>query len=171
MLDFIIRKPICNTRKKPLVARLAFAIVLAGLSLTVYAGKITSIPSTVAPDPSTLSGVQDRFGGWNLDNVFVNINGSFDEATGAYDFIDDTDLGYRSDVDDGTGGVLGYVLAKDWPVGEPTGIKIVNDDFDAKRATNCVMSTSYLEAMLDENCCRVGTVYVDRMRHCSICHR
>ena len=139
MLDFIIRKPVCNIRKKPLVARLAFAIVLAGLSLTVYAGKITSIPSTVAPDPSTLSGVQDRFGGWNLDNVFVNINGSFDEATGAYDFIDDTDLGYSSDVDGGT------VLAKDWPVGEPAGIKIVNDDFDAKRAPNCIMSTSYLE--------------------------
>jgi len=145
MVDFSIRKPLCNTRKKPLFARLAFAVVLAGLSLSVHAGKITSIPSPVAPDADTRSGVQDRFGGWNLDNVFVNLNGSFDEATGAYVFTDDSDLSYSSDVDDGTGAVLGYVLAKDWPVGEPTGIKIVNDDFDAKRAPNCIMSTSYLE--------------------------
>ena len=145
MVDFSIRKPLCNTRKKPLFARLAFAVVLAGLSLSVHAGKITSIPSPVAPDADTRSGVQDRFGGWNLDNVFVNLNGSFDEATGAYVFTDDSDLSYSSDVDDGTGAVLGYVLAKDWPVGEPAGIKIVNDDFDAKRAPNCIMSTSYLE--------------------------
>ncbi len=144
MVDIVNQEPICKRRKKPLVARLAFTVLLAGLAVTVHAGKITSIPSPVAPDAGTFSGVQDRFGGWNLDNVFVNFNGSFDEATGAYAFTDDTDLSYRSDVDE-SGTVLGYVLAKDWPVGEPTGIKIVNDDFDAKRAANCIMSTSYLE--------------------------
>ncbi|MEH6453575.1 MAG: choice-of-anchor F family protein, partial [Psychromonas sp.] len=42
---------------------------------------------------------------------------------------------------------LGYALAKYWPVGEPSGIKIVNDDFDVnkRKASNCIMSTSYLD--------------------------
>ena len=48
---------------------------------------------------------------------------------------------------------MGIVLAKDWPIGEPPGIKIVNDDtgkIPDGRPTNCIMATSYLDgAFLD----------------------
>ena len=139
---------------KPSVTRLVLAIVLAGLSLATQAGKITSIPSTTVP------GVQDGFGGFNLENISVILNdlsgtgSTFDESTGAYFFDTDSDLSYVSDVyDDVSSNLMGQVLAKPFPVGEPAGIKIVNDDFDVKkgRPTNCIMSTSYLDGhFLDE---------------------
>lgn len=128
-------------------AHSALAILLAVSTTSVQAGMITSISSDTH-DAATFSGVQHGFGGWNLGNINVVVpNGSFDAATGAYQFTDDTDLTYYSEVEDDIGTILGRVLAKDWPVGEPAGIKIVNDDFDVKegRPTNCIMSTSYLE--------------------------
>jgi hypothetical protein len=90
------------------------------------------------------------FGGWNLDNVDIILNGTssfFDETDGSYYFDMDSDLTYLGEVDNGAGTVTGYVLAKDWPVGEPSGIKIVNDDLAVKepKPTNCIMATSYLE--------------------------
>ncbi len=65
----------------------------------------------------------------------VTLNGtgsSFDPTDGTYVWGPDTDYSYQADVYNdynGAGEVLGIVLAKDWPVGEPPGIKIVNDDF------------------------------------------
>jgi hypothetical protein len=64
------------------------------------------------------------FGGWNLDNVDIILNGTssfFDETDGSYYFDTDSDLTYLGEVDNGAGTVTGYVLAKDWPVGEPSG--------------------------------------------------
>ncbi|MBE7527387.1 MAG: hypothetical protein HS120_07525 [Burkholderiales bacterium] len=54
---------------------------------------------------------------------------------------------YRSFVSDGLVTDMGIVLAKDWPIGEPSGIKIVNDDPGIKndKPANCIMSTSYLK--------------------------
>ena len=133
--------------------RLVLAIALAGFSLTAQAGKITSIPSATVP------GVQDGFGGLNFGNVEVILNGAvstFDEATGAYSFdIAGSNFSYESRVfdDDVSTTLMGKALAKDWPVGEPAGIKIVNDDFDVKndKPSNCIMSTSYLDGhFLDE---------------------
>ena len=76
-------------------------------------------------------------------------NSTFNVMTGEYFFSVDSDHTYESRVydDDVQTTLLGKALAKDWPVGEPAGIKIVNDDFDVKegRATNCIMSTSYLD--------------------------
>ena len=147
------KQPVRAIYKKSSVSSLVMAIVLAGLSLTVHAGKITSIPSATVP------GVQDSFGGWNLDNIEVFLNdypnSTFDEATGAYSFSVASDHSYASHVfeDSSNATLMGYVLAKDWPVGEPAGIKIVNDDFDVKspKPTNCIMSTSYLDGhFLDE---------------------
>lgn len=47
---------------------------------------------------------------------------------------------------------MGYVLAKDWPVGEPAGIKVINDDLTVnvpknkeQKPLNCIMATSYLD--------------------------
>lgn len=88
-----------------------------------HAGKITSVPA-----PATDS---EGFGGWNLDNVAINLNGTgseFNELTGGYFFAADSDFTYSGEVDDGSGELMGYVLAKDWPVGEPAGIKVINDD-------------------------------------------
>jgi hypothetical protein len=136
------------------LARTALAIAIAGLVLPVQAGKITSGPSA--------SGAQG-FGGWNLSNVEVVLNGTqgeiesegswFNPETGAYNFADDSDFSYESFVSDGaitsdgTSTRMGIVLAKDWPVGEPAGIKIVNNDPGVKneKPANCIMSTSYLE--------------------------
>jgi hypothetical protein len=94
--------------------------------------------------------------GWNLDNVTVALDGTgstFDPVTGDYFFGPDSDYSYQADVDNGAGEVMGIVLAKDWPIGEPPGIKIVNDDtgkIPDGRPTNCIMATSYLDgAFLD----------------------
>ena len=131
MCDLLVRKPVSSFRRKLLVAKLASTIVLASFALTTQAGKIISIPSS--------SGA-DGFGGLNLDNVEVVLDGTqgtpgdtdswFDPSDGSYNFADDSDFTYLGNVDDGLGAVMGYTLAKDWPVGEPSGIKIVNDDFD-----------------------------------------
>ena len=139
--------------KKHSVIRLALAIVLAGFSLASQADKITSIPSATVP------GIQDGFGGLNFDNITVVLDGAptstFNPLTGAYSFAPDSDFSYESLVyaDNGKTTPMGIALAKDWPVGEPAGIKIINDDTDVKapKPANCIMSTSYIDGnYLDE---------------------
>lgn len=100
-------------------------------------------------------------GGWNLDNVNVRIirsdgssdpDGSFGSDDGSY--VMGTDGLYASDIYNTTyidgaafETLMATVVAKDWPVGEPPGIKIVNDDRNVKapRPENCIISTSYLD--------------------------
>lgn len=129
------------------LARTALAVALTGLALSAQAGKITSMPSA--------SGAPG-FGGWNLSNVEVVLSGTqgpigsadswFDPTTGAYHFAADSDFTYESFVSDGAGNNQGIVLAKDWPIGEPAGVKIINDDPNVKngKPANCIMATSYL---------------------------
>jgi hypothetical protein len=143
MNTLIKENNICNSPKKSSFIILVLIIVLAGFSQTGQAGKIRSI--------SSASGA-DGFGGWNLANVEVILDGAlstFDETTGAYRFSADSSFKYQSHVyDDDVGTTLmAYVLAKDWPIGEPAGIKIVNDDLAVKdgNPTSCIMSTSYLD--------------------------
>lgn len=117
------------------------AAAILGLAGSANAGKITSVPSA--------SGAPG-FGGWNFGNVEVLLNGTgswFDLATGAYAFGPDSDFTYQANLFDRSGTLMGIVLAKDWPVGEPAGIKIVNDDPNAKqdKPANCIMATSYLK--------------------------
>ena len=117
------------------------AAAILGLAGSAYAGKITSVPSA--------SGAPG-FGGWNFGNVKVLLNGTgsrFDPVTGAYLFGPDSDFTYQANMFDRIGTTMGIVLAKDWPVGEPAGIKIVNDDPNAKqdKHANCIMATSYLK--------------------------
>jgi hypothetical protein len=149
MENSIIKRVTRATRKKSPVIRFAFVFALAGLSFTAQAGKITSIPSA--------SGAEG-FAGWNLDNnVEVVLNGTqgvvgdalnswFDELTGDYNFATNSNFSYVANVDDAAGSAMGKVLAKDWPVGEPPGIKVINDDIGVKapRPANCIMATSYL---------------------------
>jgi hypothetical protein len=122
-------------------------ITLMFFSFPIQAGKIISVPSA--------SGAIG-FGGWNIDNVEVILNGTqseingigswFNNENGTYHFADDSDFSYIGNVDDGAGTLMGFALAKEWPVGEPSGIKIINDDLAVKqpKPSNCIMATSYL---------------------------
>ncbi len=144
MENSIIKQLARAKHNKKSVIRFAFVFALAGISFTAQAGKITS--------------GAEGFAGWNLDNnVEVVLNGTqgvvgdalnswFDELTGDYNFATDSDFSYVANVDDAAGTPMGIVLAKDWPIGEPAGIKIVNDDAGVKppKPANCIMATSYL---------------------------
>ena len=134
----------------PIVTRTALALAVAAVSLGVQAGKITSLQTDTAPA---------GFGGWNLNNVEVIVNGTqgepgvsnnlswFDESDGAYSFAIDSDYTYEGLVYDDDDDLMGKVLAKPWPVGEPSGIKVVNDDPAVQngKPANCIMATSYLD--------------------------
>ncbi|MEH6451451.1 MAG: choice-of-anchor F family protein [Psychromonas sp.] len=124
--------------------RITLLAVISAISIPIYAGKIVST--------NAANGAQG-FGGWNLDNVEVLLNGdlpgdsSFNEVDGSYEFPLNSDYTYSSDVSDDDSLMLGQVLAKTWPVGEPSGIKIINNDSGVKngKPENCIMATSYLE--------------------------
>jgi len=143
------------------LSRTISALLLTGLvATTAQAGKIISELGPEYNPPYDSNFRAEGFGGWNLDNVEVVVDGTprtdatpngsfFDESDGSYNFAADSDYTYLGHVyDDVFGGadLMGYVLAKDWPVGEPSGIKIVNDDDDVKdpKPHNCIMATSYL---------------------------
>lgn len=122
-------------------ARRVLAVAILGLAGSAHAGKITSVPSA-----SNAPG----FGGWNLDNVQVILNGTgsgFDPLTGAYFFAEGSNFTYEARAFDRSNTLMGTVLAKPWPVGEPAGIKIVNDDPGTKQGkpAHCIMATSYLK--------------------------
>lgn len=119
----------------PMFQRSAMALAVAAVSLSAQAGKITTDPV--------------GFGGWNLENVEIVINEEgyvFEECCGTYTPPDVESFSYYADVTDGTV-VVAKVLAKDWPVGEPPGIKVVHNDQGVKppKPQNCIMATSYLE--------------------------
>jgi len=129
------------------------------LSTSAYAGKII----TDAPEGAALIGAtsvvntQFGFGGWNFDNVdvrIVNIEdfttptlGSFNTLTGVYAGMG-ADMSFESDIKNSAGVVLGHLHGKDWPVGEPAGIKIINGDTGTNhgKPENCIMTSSYLAA-------------------------
>lgn len=115
-------------------------------------------PSTPDVDESTLAPAA-CIGAWNLDNV--NVNGVrtdtgaestdfFDKLTGLYRAMVEGDSFVsviRSALGD-AGEVMARLTGKDWPVGEPTGIKAVNGDTQTKngKPENCLINTSYLGA-------------------------
>lgn len=117
-------------------------------------------------------------GAWDLGNVDVevvnadniaSIVGTFDSDTGAYTgSAADSSMTYgdsfRSYVKDATGTIrMARVSGKDWPVGEPTGIKaVVNDDGVTNgNPQNCIINTSYLDAVDDINTSTTETSYLD----------
>ena len=114
--------------------------MLMMLALTsAQAGQVVS--TTAAMDHAP-----EGFGAWNLDNVTVTVDGgTFDATTGAYTMGGSGE--YVGEVDDDDGTVTARIGGKTWPVGEPPGIKVVNDDEDVKegKPQNCLMTTSYLE--------------------------
>ena len=141
-----------KTCKKTNLVKMSLAAVLL-LSTAAYAGKIVGVEANtpyVAEEPPKQYG----FGGWNLDNVnvkitdldFVEISKTFNETNGTYDAMVSGDS-FESDILDSEGKVLGRLHGKDWPLGEPSGIKVVNNDHGTAtsgKPANCIMTTSYL---------------------------
>jgi hypothetical protein len=120
--------------------------------------------------------VQFGFGGWDLGNVNVtifevdnesNVTGTFNPVTGTYSAMTAGDTfasyifsdPYNADADPAMV-PTGKLTGKDWPVGEPAGVKVVstvdianNPSFTGAgvpsgsfgRPLSCIMTTSYLE--------------------------
>jgi len=147
-----------NFRSKSKMIGLSI-IACLGLFSSAEAGRIG--PLVDQADPAQSSG----FGGWNLDNVNVkvtdldyNVVGTFDKTDGSYTgTADDGGMTagdtFESDIYDTldtTGNVLVHLHGKNWPVGEPSGVKVMNHtDKDAtisrNRPASCIMTTSFLE--------------------------
>ena len=129
------------------------------LSSGAYAGLIKGANPPLEPlAPDLLR--QFGYGGWNLENVEVKIvndsnfsqeipGSNFDESYGSYTAMDGS-MSFESAISTGTE-VRGLLHGKDWPVGEPAGIKVINGDTLTKhgKAQNCIMTTSYLS--LEDN--------------------
>ncbi len=155
-----------NYRNKILGMSVTAAMLLGS---SAYAGKIIGVTAgTIWDHPSQQYG----FGGWNLDNVAVNITSDSDfndviypdidgdmvNTNGIYPEMNET-MSFESVIYNitqydpilgNTRGttVMGLLHGKDWPVGEPAGIKVVNDDTGTKKSgksPNCIMTTSYLD--------------------------
>lgn len=140
----------------------AVGLVLAGmlLSASLSAGIIEDSNPTVGKLGACGAVDADRtacIGAWDLSNVEVfqyhadgTVFGSFDEGTGSYASMiaGDTFASVIRDADNPISGDLrARLTGKDWPVGEPTGIKVVNGDTLTKngKPQNCLINTSYLE--------------------------
>jgi len=130
------------------------------LGSSAYAGKIIGITAGTPWEVNVTNPPQQYgYGGWNLGNVEVRmvdaetgalLDKSFYESDGTYDEMTYGDS-FRSDitVSDVNTTVMGILGGKDWPVGEPAGIKVVNDDAGTAKSgksPNCIMTTSYLDA-------------------------
>ncbi len=127
------------------------------LSTGAYAGSIIGADATDSYNDTTPP-TQFGFGGWNFDNINVrmidaetgNPSGkTFDTGDGTYDAMTYGDS-FVSDihVDETNNTIMGTLGGKDWPVGEPAGVKIINNDPKTKngKPENCIMTTSYLDA-------------------------
>jgi len=99
---------------------------------------------------------QFGFGGWNLDNVNVKITQEpfYNHNVGTFNALDGTysTMGYgysfESEIRGEDGSVTGKLHGKDWPIGEPSGVKVIIGDSGVKngKPENCIMTTSYLSS-------------------------
>ena len=149
--------PLNTFKRTPIALSVATAVTMLLVSSNIQAGQIV----TDAPEGEALKtavSVADKqfgFGGWNLDNIDVNIVnaldysqivGSFDPIAGTYTTMA---LGETFEsVITTDGEVRGLLHGKDYPVGEPSGIKVINGDNETKngKPVNCIMTSSYLES-------------------------
>jgi len=135
------------------------------LGSSAYAGKIIT-----DADVNNIVLTKDKqfgFGGWNFENIDVRIVdvsdfsgnvGTFNTVTGVYTTMG-ADMSFESDIKNEADVIVGHLHGKDWPVGEPSGIKIINDDANVKvpKPVNCIMTSSYLGDLDDSG----TTFYLD----------
>lgn len=142
-----------------------FAIILSYLALitSAHSGVITGVP---AASPTATEG----FDGWNLANVVVLItdadyvpyNPTLDPLLPLYNPLDGSYTAYVPkdpndsfesliyDGDPATGTVMGRLHGKDWPIGEPSGVKVLTDtlagtelEMPNGKSDSCIMTTSF----------------------------
>lgn len=154
---------------KPIKKSIGLSIVAAlFIGTAVDAGKIVTNATYTGGTTSSATAIvtpnkQFGFGGWDLDNVLVKIVSILDYSTAlpGYDFNETTgfytpmsvgksfesEISSRTFAGDTAGELRGKLHGKDWPVGEPSGIKIINDDTAVQhgKPTNCIINSSYLE--------------------------
>ncbi len=135
-----------NYKNKILGMSVAAAMLLGS---SAYAGKIIGADANAAYIDTTPP-TQFGFGGWNFNNINVVMSngGDFNTTTGVYTSMTYGDTFYseiKSTVDNTT--LLATLHGKDWPVGEPAGVKVINGDAgQGGKPENCIMTTSYLSA-------------------------
>lgn len=124
------------------------------LGSSAYAGKIIGVHADAPYVLTTPLPTQHGFGGWSLDNVNVKITdldyveiGKTFYSNGTYDPMVISDS-FESEILDAEGTIVGKLHGKNWPVGEPAGIKVVHDDNTTQsgKYPNCILTTSYLDA-------------------------
>lgn len=138
-------------QKKSKVIGLSLMVTL-GLASALDAGVITTQQQAA---PSVAPG----FNGLNLSNVDVLMTddefnatgfsgtGDFNNTDGSYPTMTYGDS-FESQVKDDSGTVMVKLHGKNWPVGEPPGIKVITDspgDPKNGKPDNCIMTTSYLD--------------------------
>ncbi len=165
------------TRPRALRAS-ATALAVAGLLLSsnVYAGRITN---SNEDQPGRFLGEcgavaqNDRtacVGALNLGNVDVEgvaANGAslpgftFDEGTGVYSTLTPGES-FVSSIKTALGDLMAKLTGKIYPVGEPVGIKAVNNDTAVKngKPANCLINTSFLSP---EDTGDATTAYLDSL--------
>ncbi len=115
----------------------------------------------IGADPADVfeANKQYGFGGFNLDNVdvkitdldYTEIDGMLFYSDGTYDAMGMGET-FESDIfsigDDKTDPTtrMAYLHQKNWPLSEPTGIKVINNDNEVSngKPKNCIMASSYL---------------------------
>jgi hypothetical protein len=147
-----------NTKNSVIGLSLVTALLLG---TSAYAGliKTTADLNNIVVTPNTQFG----FGGWNLDNVNVKIvdisdysspvpGSVFSEIDGSYGPTMTNGMSFESEITTGSA-VRAKLHGKDWPIGEPSGIKIINNDTKVKhgKPLNCIMTTSYLSEFSTDN--------------------
>ena len=142
------------------------SLVTAMLLTTVVNAGL--IQDTVTPSDQPEVNTMFGFGSWNLSNVNVKMTDVdynptikvFDPANGSYTEMVRGDS-FESDINNSAGEIVAKLHGKDWPVGEPAGIKVVTGDKPNKgKPGNCIMTTSYLE-LQNMNDANSGTGYLD----------
>ena len=135
------------------IVKMSLATVMI-LSTGAYAGKIIGANAS-DPYVATTPPTQSSFGGWDLTDVIVKmtdtdynpISKTFNTGDGTYDpmIVGDS---FESQIMT-EGDHRGNLHGKDWPVGEPAGIKIINNDDKVQHGKpfNCIMTTSYLSEL------------------------
>ena len=137
---------------------------IIGLSLIACLGLVSSleagrISTQLQGAPSNAPG----FNGWNLNNVDVVIadigtnyadNGKkYNKVDGSYDPSFGEGNTFESVIKDENGVVTGRLHGKDWPVGEPDGIKVLHNIAGVAngKPENCIINTSYLDEATNPN--------------------
>ncbi|GIT97798.1 choice-of-anchor F family protein [Sulfurovum sp. TSL1] len=147
--------------KTNMVKTSLIAAMLLGSS--AYAGLIkTDADISDYKNTVIVPSTQFGFGGWNLDNVNVKIvsiddfstaldGTDFNKTTGEYSEMS-IGMSFESEISTG-GEIRGLLHGKDWPVGEPAGIKVINGDVNVSngKPENCIINTSYIGEDLNDS--------------------